>query len=58
MIIQVRCNTCKAVVKLDDQRTTSCFCDPTAPTWVGLDCEGNLMYRTEVDLTVLEGETE
>jgi hypothetical protein len=55
MIIQVRCNACKGVVKLDDQRTTGCLCDSDAPTWVGLDRQGKLIHYSQVDLTILEG---
>jgi len=55
MIIQVRCNACKGVVKLDDQRNTGCLCDSDAPTWVGLDRQGKLIHYSQVDLTILEG---
>ena len=54
MIIQVRCNACKVVVKLDDQRTTGCLCDSDAPTWVGLGRDGRLIHYSQVDLTVIE----
>ena len=54
MIIQVRCNACKGVVKLDDQRTTGCLCDSDAPTWVGLDRQGKLIHYSQVDLTIIE----
>jgi hypothetical protein len=55
MIIQVRCNACKGVVKLDDQRTTGCLCDSDAPTWVGLSPAGKLIHYSQVDLTILQG---
>jgi hypothetical protein len=54
MIIQVRCNACKGVVKHDDQRLTGCLCDSDSPTWVGLDRAGKLIHYSQVDLTIIE----
>ncbi len=55
MIIQVRCNACKGVVKLDDQRLTGCLCDSDSPTWIGLSPAGKLIHYSQVDLTIIEG---
>lgn len=54
MIIQVRCNACKAVVKLDDQRTTGCLCDSDSATWVGLSRDGKLIHYSQANLTVIK----
>ena len=55
MIIQVRCNACKGVVKHDTQRVTGCLCDSDSPTWVALDRQGKLIHYSQADLTIIEG---
>lgn len=53
-MIKVKCLKCEGVVEHIKGRTTGCFCDSDAPTWIGIGPDKRLMSFSHAKYEVLD----
>jgi hypothetical protein len=53
-MMKVKCLKCEGIVEYIKGRTAGCFCDPDAPTWIGIGPDKKLLKLSNVKYEVID----